>query len=161
MSSSIYMPRDQLVIPPRRLKPQVESAQLEEGEVDNETSEETPASVTQIDNFQDLQKFISESKLKSTVINFGSKSGCPGCHMIKPYWHELSATFHDRVNFIHCNLSETEATDAAQHYKVRAMPTFVFLKGDLEIDRVLGSNKPRLLDGVNRLAGKRRNSGCL
>ncbi|KAJ7056508.1 thioredoxin-like protein [Mycena amicta] len=122
---------------------------------------ETPASVTQIDNFQDLQKFISESKLKSTVINFGSKSGCPGCHMIKPYWHELSATFHDRVNFIHCNLSETEATDAAQHYKVGAMPTFVFLKGDLEIDRVLGSNKPRLLDGVNRLAGKRRNSGRL
>ncbi|KAF7308164.1 Thioredoxin domain-containing protein [Mycena chlorophos] len=171
----IYMPRTALVIPPHRPKvaqPAVDAdaptgadspdAQSETLDADKE-EDKIPDSVHQINDYEDIQRFIAESKIKSTVIQFGARHNCPGCRIIKPYWHQLAESHHPRVNFVYCDVGPDGAAtnEAGVKYKITAMPAFVFLKGDLEINRVLGSNKGKLLEGVDQLTGKRRNSGGL
>ncbi|KAF7325437.1 Thioredoxin domain-containing protein [Mycena kentingensis (nom. inval.)] len=167
LSPSFFIPRSELVIPPRKTKPAPVDVVIENNEgagdaaapATGTTDSSESVHVHQINDLEELKTFIAAAELKGTVINFGSTHGCPGCQVIKPYWHKLAAEFADRVNFVHCNLAD--GIEIGKCYDVRAMPTFVFLKGGIEIQRVVGSNKPKLLDGVHRLAGKRRNSGGL
>ncbi|KAF7310083.1 hypothetical protein MIND_00381600 [Mycena indigotica] len=159
VNAKIFMPHDELVIPRYRPKEGI----VESTQNNGNGEEDSPSTVNQIKDLEELQKFISDAELKSTVINFGATSGCAGCKMIKPYWNELSGSFNDRVNFIYCDIDGPDGRAAGLYYNITAMPTFVFLKRDFEVPgtRVQGSNKLKLLQGVNLLAGKRRNSGGL
>lgn len=62
--------------------------------------------------------------------------------MIAPIFHELSNELGSRVQFIKVDVDENP--EAAQKYGVSAMPTFLFIKGGEEVDRLMGANSDRL-----------------
>ena len=59
--------------------------------------------------------------------------------MIAPKYEALSKQYTN-VNFLKCDVDAVQ--EIAQQYSVTAMPTFVFLKGAAEVDRIRGANKP-------------------
>ena len=62
--------------------------------------------------------------------------------MIAPIFKELSEELGSRANFIKVDVDDNP--EAAQKYGVSAMPTFLFIKGGEEVDRLMGANAQRL-----------------
>ncbi|KAF7370176.1 Thioredoxin-domain-containing protein [Mycena sanguinolenta] len=114
--------------------------------------------ITEITSLEQLADVLSRSKseFKASVINFGRPS-CPGCHAIKPCFEELSESHKTQMNFFTCDV--TLAPEVAAMYKITALPTFVFFKGDRQTDKVISDKKSRLREAVLGASGKRRYSG--
>lgn len=62
--------------------------------------------------------------------------------MIAPIFKQLSDELGNRANFIKVDVDDNP--EAAQKYGVSAMPTFLFIKGGEEVDRLMGANAGRL-----------------
>ncbi|CDO73080.1 hypothetical protein BN946_scf185007.g134 [Trametes cinnabarina] len=95
-------------------------------------------SVSHVDNAAQLDGILSKSKDKLSVIDFHA-TWCGPCHMIAPTYEALAKQYPN-VNFLKCDVDQ--AKDVATKYRVTAMPTFVFLKGASEVERIRGANKP-------------------
>ena len=91
----------------------------------------------------DLESRIQSAALqnKLTVVDC-TATWCGPCKMIAPVFHELSNEYGGRVQFIKVDVDENP--EAAQKYGVSAMPTFLFIKGGEEVDRLMGANSERL-----------------
>jgi len=91
----------------------------------------------------DLESRIQSAALqnKLTVVDF-TATWCGPCKMIAPVFHELSNELGSRVQFVKVDVDENP--EAAQKYGVSAMPTFLFIKGGEEVDRLMGANSERL-----------------
>eukprot|EP00536_Pseudo-nitzschia_multiseries_P017087 jgi/Psemu1/223711/e_gw1.1371.4.1 len=74
------------------------------------------------------------------VVDF-TATWCGPCQMIAPLFKEMSETYDDVV-FLKVDVDEN--ADTAQHYSVSAMPTFLFIKGGVVLERVMGANPQRL-----------------
>ncbi|KAI0660620.1 thioredoxin-like protein [Cubamyces menziesii] len=105
-------------------------------------------SVTHIDSTTQLDGILSKSKDKLSVIDFHA-TWCGPCHMIAPTYEALAKQYPN-ANFLKCDVDQ--AKDVAGRYRITAMPTFVFLKGSSEVERIRGANKPALEAAVRRLA---------
>ncbi|KAI0800718.1 thioredoxin-like protein [Fomes fomentarius] len=103
-------------------------------------------SITHVENTTQLDGILSKSKDKLSVIDFHA-TWCGPCHMIAPTFEALSKQY-PKVNFIKCDVDQ--AKDVAGRYRISAMPTFVFLKGSDEVDRIRGANKAGLEDALRR-----------
>ncbi|KAJ7915854.1 hypothetical protein B0H13DRAFT_1871725 [Mycena leptocephala] len=125
-----------------------------------EASENTPTNGTimQISSLEQLAEILGRPGAKGSVINFG-RPGCPGCHAIEPYWIELSRTYQDSVNFLMCDFKTPESIHVTSFYRIKAMPTFVFFKGDRQMEKVISDSREKLHEGILKVAGKRRYSG--
>ncbi|OWM69768.1 thioredoxin H2-like [Punica granatum] len=77
---------------------------------------------------------------KLMVIDFAA-SWCGPCKLMEPLVHKLADEYAD-VSFAKIDVDELR--DAAQEFKVQAMPTFVLMKGGKEVDRVIGAKKDEL-----------------
>ncbi|EPT01593.1 hypothetical protein FOMPIDRAFT_1023255 [Fomitopsis schrenkii] len=104
--------------------------------------------ITHITSTSQLEGFLSKSRDKISVIDFHAQ-WCGPCHMIAPTFESL-AKQHTNVNFLKCDVDV--AKDVASRYRVTAMPTFVFLKGDSKVDQVRGANPSALQETVRRHA---------
>ncbi|KAL7285546.1 thioredoxin-like protein [Trametes coccinea BRFM310] len=105
-------------------------------------------SVSHVDSATQLDGILSKSKDKLSVIDFHA-TWCGPCHMIAPTYEALAKQYPS-VNFLKCDVDQ--AKDVAARYRVTAMPTFVFLKGTNEVERIRGANKPALESAVRRHA---------
>ncbi|KAI9068685.1 thioredoxin-like protein [Trametes sanguinea] len=105
-------------------------------------------SVSHVDSANQLDGILSKSKDKLSVIDFHA-TWCGPCHMIAPTYEALAKQYPS-VNFLKCDVDQ--AKDVAARYRVTAMPTFVFLKGTSEVERIRGANKPALEAAVRRHA---------
>ncbi|EJF67182.1 thioredoxin-like protein [Dichomitus squalens] len=105
-------------------------------------------SVSHVENAAQLDGILNKSGNKLSVIDFHA-TWCGPCHMIAPTYEALAKQYTD-VNFLKCDVDQ--AKDVAGRYRVTAMPTFVFLKGTAEVDRIRGANKPALEDALRRHA---------
>ncbi|RPD65125.1 thioredoxin-like protein [Lentinus tigrinus ALCF2SS1-7] len=105
-------------------------------------------SIRHVENTTQLDGILSQSKDKLSVIDFHA-TWCGPCHMIAPTFESLSKQY-PKVNFIKCDVDQ--AKDVAGRYRITAMPTFIFLKGTDEVDRIRGANKPALEDALRRLS---------
>ncbi|KAI1793179.1 thioredoxin-like protein [Ganoderma leucocontextum] len=103
-------------------------------------------SVSHIENTTELDGILNKSNTKLSVIDFHA-TWCGPCHAIAPTYEALAKQYPD-VNFLKCDVDQ--AKDVAGRYRVTAMPTFVFLKGTSEVDRIRGANKPALEDALRR-----------
>nr|CAH8866332.1 unnamed protein product [Trichobilharzia regenti] len=70
------------------------------------------------------------------VIDFYA-TWCHPCSEIAPIFKELS-TRYTKMKFLKIDVDKLE--DIAQQYNVRSLPTFVFLRGTLPIDRITGAS---------------------
>jgi thioredoxin 1 len=70
--------------------------------------------------------------------------------MIAPIYDELSTKewYEDSAVFVKVDVDEVPAV--SEKYKVSAMPTFLFLKNGVEIDRFSGASQQKLLETINK-----------
>ncbi|CAN8267797.1 unnamed protein product [Cochlearia groenlandica] len=81
-------------------------------------------------------KIANDSK-KLIVINF-SATWCPPCGSIAPIFVECANKYTDVVFF---KLDVDELSCVAKEYKVEAMPTFIYMKEGVILDKIVGAAK--------------------
>lgn len=59
-------------------------------------------------------------------------------HAIAPKFEQLSTAYRSQATF--CKVDVDAAAEIAKNFAVRAMPTFVFLKGGSKVEEVKGAN---------------------
>lgn len=69
--------------------------------------------------------------------------------MIAPTFEALAKQFLE-VNFLKCDVDA--AKDVAAAYRVAAMPTFIFLKGNKQVRTIKGADKLGLQNAVKQFA---------
>ncbi|CAL0302582.1 unnamed protein product [Lupinus luteus] len=87
---------------------------------------------------------------KIVVANF-TATWCGPCKMIAPLYSELSEKY---TSFMFLLVDVDELADFSTSWDIKATPTFFFLKDGIEIDKLVGANKPELqrkLASVNDL----------
>jgi len=112
--------------------------------------------ITHISSVSQLNGILALSKDKLSVIDFHA-TWCGPCHAIAPHFESLS-TKHTNVNFLKCDVDE--AKDVAALYRVSAMPTFIFLKGDTKVDQVRGADKAGLTNTITKHASTSNSSSA-
>ncbi|KAL1823356.1 hypothetical protein ACET3Z_010134 [Daucus carota] len=80
-----------------------------------------------------------ESK-KLVVVDF-TATWCPPCRFIAPIFEEFAKKM-THVIFLKVDVDELQSI--SEEYEVEAMPTFVFIKEGVVVDRVLGARKDDL-----------------
>jgi thioredoxin 1 len=81
-------------------------------------------------NFQD---FLAEPGL--LVIDFWAV-WCGPCRILSPVVDELAAEYEGRATIAKCNVDD--ADDVAAHFGIRNIPTLVFVKNGVVVDRTVG-----------------------
>jgi len=79
------------------------------------------------------------------VIDF-TATWCGPCQMIAPIFKEMSNTYDDVV-FLKVDVDENAET--AANYNVSAMPTFIFIKGGVVVERVMGADPSKLQASID------------
>lgn len=80
------------------------------------------------------EKVIKSDKL--AVIDF-SAEWCGPCRMVSPIIHELAGEYQDRILAGEVNVDENPIVTA--QYKVRNIPTVLFMKNGEVVDKQVGS----------------------
>jgi thioredoxin 1 len=86
----------------------------------------------------------SEGKL---VHHHNTTSWCGPCKMIAPAYDAMSAQ-KEFSDVIFLKVDVDEVPDLAEKFQVQAMPTFLFLKGNQEVDRFSGASADKLRETV-------------
>jgi len=79
------------------------------------------------------------------VIDF-TATWCGPCQQIAPIYKEYSNTYDDVV-FLKVDVDENPET--AANYNVSAMPTFIFIKGGVVVERVMGADPNKLQTSID------------
>ncbi|KAI9512488.1 thioredoxin-domain-containing protein [Russula earlei] len=102
--------------------------------------------ITHITSLSQLDTILNKSQTKLTVIDFHA-TWCGPCHAIAPAYEALSKQYAN-VNFLKCDVDA--AQDVAGRYAIRAMPTFVFLKGQTKVDQVKGADRAAIENALGK-----------
>nr|ART33389.1 thioredoxin-like protein [Mimachlamys nobilis] len=78
---------------------------------------------------------------KLVVVDFYA-DWCGPCKKIAPEIEKMSTGEHSDVTFVKVNVDENEETAAV--CQVSAMPTFLFYKGGIKVDNLVGANEEKL-----------------
>ena len=86
---------------------------------------------------------------KPVVIDFWAE-WCGPCRMVGPIIDELAEEYAGQVNIGKCDVDSCD--DITAQYRVRNIPTIVFLKGGEIVDKHVGAiNKPDLKAKIDAL----------
>ncbi|CAF2324616.1 unnamed protein product [Rotaria sp. Silwood2] len=100
--------------------------------------------VHEIKSIEELRSELGDEKNKGKliIIDFFA-TWCGPCVRIAPKIEEWSSNdFKGKVVFLKCDTDQAEAV--SQEYSIEAMPTFVFIKDEIEIHRIVGANVEQL-----------------
>lgn len=89
----------------------------------------------------DLTAQLESAGNKLVVIDFFA-TWCGPCKMIAPEIEKMSVAMKDVVVFLKVDVDETD--DIAAQYEITAMPTFVFIKNKVTIEKFSGASKGKL-----------------
>lgn len=91
-------------------------------------------------NTNTLQKTLSESGIPC-LVDFHA-DWCGPCKIMNPVIEALTQEYQNRLCVIKINVDNN--ADLAKEYRVRAIPTFVFFVGGVEIWRMVGASPTEL-----------------
>ena len=96
---------------------------------------------------ENYEALLADSK--PLVIDFWAE-WCGPCRAIAPIVEELAEEFADKVNIGKCDVESCD--EIAASYRVRNIPTIVFLKGGEVVDKHVGAiNKANLQAKIEKL----------
>ncbi|KAJ3865238.1 thioredoxin-domain-containing protein [Lentinula novae-zelandiae] len=113
-------------------------------------------SITHIASVSQLNVILEKQKDKLSVIDFHA-TWCGPCHAIAPAFEAFSKQYTN-VNFMKCDVDA--ARDVASLYRVSAMPTFIFLRGNTKVDQVRGADKAGLRAAIVKHSSGAAESGA-
>lgn len=102
-------------------------------------------SQTTVHSEEELNKVLDDNTY--VVIDFFAK-WCGPCKMISPYIEKLEKEYQ-YITFVRVDVDEVSAL--SKHYKIEAMPTFVYFKNKKEISRVQGANPKEIKNQCENL----------
>ena len=90
----------------------------------------------------DLQSFSNNNDNKLIVLYF-TASWCGPCETIKEFFFEKITTYtHSYFSII--DVDNEDYQDLCDDFSINAMPTFIFYKNSVEIDKVIGADKEKI-----------------
>ncbi|KAF8217098.1 hypothetical protein K438DRAFT_411298 [Mycena galopus ATCC 62051] len=89
---------------------------------------------------------------KASVLSFHKP-----CRTMTPHFEALAESYAARMKFMTCDVFA--AQEVAEAYQVTAVPTYVFFKGDMQMEKLIGDSKLELSQAVLKFSGTRRYSG--
>ena len=66
---------------------------------------------------------------------------------MKPWLHQTAGKYKGQVKFVAVDVDKNQ--DVAEEYKVEFMPTLVLMKGNQEVDRIVGADKNKILSMIS------------
>ena len=84
------------------------------------------------------------------VVDF-SATWCGPCRAIAPLYDEISMDKQNK-NVMFVKVDVDKNPEIAARYKVKSMPTFLFLKNRKELDRFSGADIVKLKESIAKLA---------
>ena len=85
---------------------------------------------------------------KITIVDFFA-TWCMPCHALAPILENAHSELGDKVKVVKIDVDESE--QIARKYGVMSIPTMVFIKDGVELDRMVGlTNKQAIIDRVNK-----------
>ncbi len=100
-------------------------------------------------SFAEFQVCLAEHEL--VAVDF-TATWCGPCRRIGPMFAAMATKFKD-VHFIKVDVDENSET--AAHFKVQAMPTFMFFHGGKKVSELVGASAERLLTKIAELAARK------
>lgn len=94
-----------------------------------------------LEGIEDFSNLQNENKEKLIVIDFFAK-WCGPCKRIATAYEELQTVF---PNVVFVKVDVDVAEDLTKKFKVSSMPTFVFVKDGIELERMSGVNLSKLI----------------
>lgn len=105
--------------------------------------------IKEIKNDGQMEQELKSAGAKLVVADFHA-SWCGPCKNIAPVYIQLSKT-HTNVVFLKIDVDDCGKT--AEKYNVTAMPTFIFFKSMVEVDRIKGADPNVLKEKVQQHGG--------
>ncbi|OVA09089.1 Thioredoxin [Macleaya cordata] len=91
------------------------------------------------DEWKNLFTSLKDSS-QLIVIDF-TATWCPPCRMMAPIFADLAEKFTEVV-FVKIDVDELK--DVCEEFEVEAMPTFIFIKQGVVVDKIVGAGKNEL-----------------
>jgi thioredoxin 1 len=107
---------------------------------------ETP-NIIAIKNLKELQDLISSEK-RGIIVDWYAK-WCAPCCMISSYYEKLAKELSASICFTKVDVDIAE--DAAKHYQISSLPTFMAFKQEKPLDTFTAASKEKLTKMVNDL----------
>lgn len=76
---------------------------------------------------------------------------CGPCKAIAPFVDDLATKYKGKLKVAKMDVDENQAV--AQQYGIRSIPTLLFFKGGKVVDTVIGSDKTKLEQSVQKVIG--------
>ena len=99
--------------------------------------------VFHISSTEMFDRLVSESDGKLIVVDF-SASWCMPCKLIAPVFEEMASSDGEFAGVIFMKIDVDEVPELAERFQVQAMPTFLFMKANEEVDRFSGASVEKL-----------------
>lgn len=94
-------------------------------------------------NQAELDAALSESEGKVTIVDFWAE-WCGPCKALNPVLDEISKEHADKIEIVKVNVDQ--ASDLAQKYGIRGIPTMIFFKDGTAMGTMVGAqNKADIL----------------
>jgi thioredoxin 1 len=95
----------------------------------------------------DLQLF-SQNNNNGLIVLFFTASWCTPCKTIKPFITEQAINNTNLfINII--DVDDEDVQDFANDLSITAMPTFIFYKNNVEVGKVIGCDKEKILSLIS------------
>lgn len=87
---------------------------------------------------------------KLTLVDFFA-DWCGPCQMLSPVLEDILKEHSDKVEIVKVDVDESQ--DLAQEFEVSSIPTLIFFKGSIAVDKLTGfQSKDALVAKINELA---------
>lgn len=95
-----------------------------------------------------LNKFVSEHSEKLIIIDF-SAEWCGPCKSIAPAFKEMSKAY-SKVKFVKLQEGDFKGKEHNPYmkYGISSFPTFLFIRNNKVIDKVIGANEMEITDKI-------------